>query len=263
MSALSYAIETGDFLALASTIADRSFDHIITDPPYLPHTHDNYVQGGGTGKRRGVKKTVSTKRDLSFNALTPAHRAQWAHEMARIARRWVVAFTDAEGFAGWKTDMEAAGLEYVRQLVWVRGGLDIDQANAEQALRGNKGAPQMTGDRPAAGHELMILCHVKGTRMRWNGRGAARDGTGGQGGGGSVYFADIVTAAAGRLQDAQKPLPLITELMRDLTNPGDSVFDPFVGSGTTVKVAMLEGRSARGIELDPARAATARSRCCL
>lgn len=260
MTKLSYTIETGDYLAIAPSIASRSIDHIIKDPPYLPHTHSNYIQGGGTARRKGAQAGV-THRDLSFSALTPAHRAEWAHHAARIARRWVIVFSDAEGFDGWKVDLEAAGLEYIRQLVWVRGGLDIDQETGGAALRGKKGMPQVTGDRPAAGHEVMVLCHTKHTRLRWNGRGAARDGTGGKTGGGDVYFADIVTASTGRMQDAQKPLDLITQLIREFTDPGESVFDPFVGSGTTVKAAQLEGRSARGIELNPERAAAARVRC--
>lgn len=35
------------------------------------------------------------------------------------------------------------------------------------------------------------------------------------------------------------------------SNPGDVVFDPFMGSGTTGKMALLNGRKFIGIELDP------------
>lgn len=34
------------------------------------------------------------------------------------------------------------------------------------------------------------------------------------------------------------------------SNPGDIVFDPFMGSGTTGKMALLNGRNFIGIELD-------------
>jgi site-specific DNA-methyltransferase (adenine-specific) len=34
------------------------------------------------------------------------------------------------------------------------------------------------------------------------------------------------------------------------SNPGDIVFDPFMGSGTTGKMAVLNGRNFIGIELD-------------
>jgi DNA modification methylase len=35
------------------------------------------------------------------------------------------------------------------------------------------------------------------------------------------------------------------------TQPGDLVFDPFVGSGTTLAVAQRLGRTATGCEIDP------------
>src|SRR5690606_39202052 len=35
------------------------------------------------------------------------------------------------------------------------------------------------------------------------------------------------------------------------SNPGDTVFDPFLGSGTTGKMAILHGRKFIGIERDP------------
>ena len=44
------------------------------------------------------------------------------------------------------------------------------------------------------------------------------------------------------------------------SNEGDTVFDPFMGSGTTGKMAKLTGRNFIGIELDPEYAAIARQR---
>lgn len=36
-----------------------------------------------------------------------------------------------------------------------------------------------------------------------------------------------------------------------IAGPGDTVLDPFLGSGTTGKMALLEGRNFIGIERDP------------
>ncbi len=47
---------------------------------------------------------------------------------------------------------------------------------------------------------------------------------------------------------------LVEFFMRELTQPGDVVFDPFAGYGTTLIVAEAMGREAFGIEFDPARA---------
>lgn len=47
--------------------------------------------------------------------------------------------------------------------------------------------------------------------------------------------------------------------VRYLTKPGDTVLDPFCGSGVIPAVAVEEGRRAVGIEIDPTYAAAARS----
>jgi DNA modification methylase len=49
-----------------------------------------------------------------------------------------------------------------------------------------------------------------------------------------------------------KPTDLMRYLCRLVTPPGGTVLDPFMGSGSTLKAAELEGFCAIGIELDPA-----------
>lgn len=58
----------------------------------------------------------------------------------------------------------------------------------------------------------------------------------------------------------QKPLELMRYLVKQYTNPGDIVLDPFCGCGSTLAAAQAEGRRSIGIELDPAFAATTRRR---
>ena len=49
----------------------------------------------------------------------------------------------------------------------------------------------------------------------------------------------------------QKPLALIERLVWVYSNVGDTVFDPFMGSGTTLVAAKNLGRNAIGCEIDP------------
>ncbi len=51
---------------------------------------------------------------------------------------------------------------------------------------------------------------------------------------------------------SQKPLALIEKLVLMSTGEGDTVLDPFLGSGTTAVVAQRLGRRCIGIEKDPA-----------
>ncbi|MDP2916400.1 MAG: site-specific DNA-methyltransferase, partial [Dehalococcoidia bacterium] len=48
----------------------------------------------------------------------------------------------------------------------------------------------------------------------------------------------------------QKPEKLLAKIIVASSNPGDMVFDPFLGSGTTSVVAKKLGRRYLGIELD-------------
>lgn len=48
----------------------------------------------------------------------------------------------------------------------------------------------------------------------------------------------------------KKPLSLMERLVRIYTNPGDTVLDPFMGSGTTGDACRRNGRDFIGIELD-------------
>ena len=48
-----------------------------------------------------------------------------------------------------------------------------------------------------------------------------------------------------------KPTAMLEDALLDLTNRGDTVIDPFLGSGSTLIAADKTGRVCRGVELDP------------
>jgi DNA modification methylase len=48
-----------------------------------------------------------------------------------------------------------------------------------------------------------------------------------------------------------KPTAMLEDALLDLTNRGDLVIDPFLGSGSTLIAAEATGRLCRGVELDP------------
>jgi DNA modification methylase len=53
------------------------------------------------------------------------------------------------------------------------------------------------------------------------------------------------------LHPTSKPVDLMKAIMESCTEPGDLVFDPFVGGGTTIVVAESLGRVCFASELDP------------
>lgn len=65
-----------------------------------------------------------------------------------------------------------------------------------------------------------------------------------------VYVSGIVPGGKNRIHPTQKNLEVIEEIIKVHTNPGDLVFDPFSGSGTTVVACKETGRDAIGVEID-------------
>ena len=147
----------------------------------------------------------------------------------RVARRWVLAFCSFEMLAAYES---AAGRAWIRSGIWHKPGA----------------MPQLTGDRPAIGGEAVAIMHRKG-RKRWNG------------GGRSAFWSYDVERGEKRHHPTQKPVRLMLDLVRDFTDVGEVILDPFGGSGTTGVAALAEGRRVIIVERDPAYAAIARARC--
>jgi site-specific DNA-methyltransferase (adenine-specific) len=192
-------------------------DHVITDPPYSEYVHSKSRRGSD------LDDGISRARDFGFDAITPAVMCAASTALARLARRWVLVFSDVESSHRWRGALEKSGLEYARTGAWVK----------------LNPTPQFTGDRPAIGFESVTICHPRG-RKRWNGGGRP-----------AVWNHAIVinrSHADPRLHTAQKPLPLMRELVELFTDPGETILDPFAGSGTTGLAAKQLGRKAILIE---------------
>jgi DNA modification methylase len=70
----------------------------------------------------------------------------------------------------------------------------------------------------------------------------------------SGYFAGdeaIRDAKGNRIHPQQSPIALLLRIILVSTLPGDTVLDPFAGTGTTLVVASQVGRNSIGIEIDP------------
>ena len=210
-------IRCGDSVDLLREIATDGIDVTITDPPYSDHVHQNFMVGGnGKGKPK--------KKDMGFASLSRPLRAQIAQELARVTKRWVLVFSDHEGSTQWGADLRYAGLDIVRYGIWKKRGAP----------------PQFTGDRPAVGHEVIVIAHrpPPGNKKHWNG------------GGHHAVWEHTTARGKNRVHTTQKPDSLCDELVSLFTDPGEMVLDPFAGSGAILAAAARAGRRTYGIEID-------------
>lgn len=65
----------------------------------------------------------------------------------------------------------------------------------------------------------------------------------------TVEYNGLLGKEKTRYHPTQKPVSLLAQIILGYTQPGDSILDPFMGSGTTLVAAQNEGRRAVGIEL--------------
>jgi DNA modification methylase len=166
----------------------------------------------------------TSRKSLGFEGITKEQLVDHVKKWCELAARWVV-FT-----VEWKHAhaIEESGL-LVRLGIW----------------RKRNGAPQFTGDRPGTGWEAVAICHRPG-KKRWNGKGRHA-------------FWDVPKVNSSG-HPTSKPVALYEQFVSDFTDAGETILDPFMGSGTTGVACVKTGRKFIGIELDPAYCEIAKQR---
>lgn len=195
-------------------------DHVISDPPYEDELH------GAVGKfkrLRGDGKNYESNNIDSFvfdgvNGIRP----DIVSNCVRLSSGWVILFTLAEGVREWRDELQSCGAKYDTCLAWVKPDA----------------APRFNGQGAARGFECAVTA--------WAGKGYRSWNAGGKRG---VYTHCVNTNRYGG-HPTEKPLPLMMEILNDFTNHGQTVLDPFCGSGTTIVACEKMGRRGIGIEMN-------------
>lgn len=228
-------LHAGDCRDVIKTLADNSIDHTISDPPYEAHMH---------AAKRGEKKYGSRERiRIDGHANPPpvdfasidGMRGVLVPEIARITRSWCLLFCTPEGIAPWRDAIEAAGLRYKRACFWVKPD----------------SAPQFNGQGPAFAVEPFVTAWAGAGISAWNGGGKR-----------NFYIVPTNNAERSGLHPTEKPLDLMRQIIADFTQPDDTVFDPFMGSGTTAVACIELGRRFIGCENLPHYFQAASARVC-
>ena len=206
----------GDCLEIMPTLG--KVDHVICDPPYEARLHAAKAHLSDLRKDSGPEL-----RAIDFDAIDPI-REQFSEIAAASCTGWFIAFCTIEGARPWADCINASAMKYKRACVWVKPD----------------STPQLNGQGPAQGAEIFVCA--------WAGTGHAKWNAGGKRG---VYTHLVNNAERTGLHPTEKPRKLMAAIIKDFTNPGQLICDPFMGSGTTGVAAVQLGRNFIGIEKDP------------
>lgn len=202
----------GDCLEILPSL---SVDHVFSDPPYEDELH----KAMGRIKRTDGQDMVD---NLGFAGIN-ATRDKVSAAVVAASSGWVILFTLAEGVRAWRDDLQAVGAKWDTTCFWIKPDA----------------SPRFNGQGPARGAECFVTCWAGIGHRRWNAGGKR-----------GVYTHCVNTGRQGE-HPTEKPTPLMLEIVSDFSNPGQTICDPFMGSGTTGVACAMSGRKFVGCEQDP------------
>lgn len=210
-------------------LADVECDAVITDPPYTSRVEFGYRSG--TMIKNGVKEVIR-KPTIPYAAITEDMAKEFAAWATARARNWVVAFNDHIGWRWIADSLEGCGWYVFSPVVWVA----------------RNSTPRFQGDGPNDACEYIVVARPR-KRVKCGSLPGFYD---------CLRMSSMMPESEGFV--GQKPLRLMRAIVRDHTAPGELVCDPFVGSGSTMLAAAVEGRKAVGAECLPDHYEIARKR---
>jgi DNA modification methylase len=203
--------------ARARLFGSRKFaDAVITDPPYAI-----FGSSSGIGRDIADDKMVRPFFEAFFKAI--AERLKWTGHL--------YAFTDWRSYASlWEAMKRVDVLVPKNALVWNKGGSGL-------------------GTNYAMTYELCFFAHkLEVEKAMSSGSKGIRP----------VHRPNVFNfnrpSGAERLHNAAKPVKLLEEMIGNSTDPGESVWDPCSGSGSTLIACENSGRVALMGEIDPKNA---------
>ena len=227
---------SGDQAAVARLMDGKRARMVWTDPPYGVD-----VTGGSKGNRRAKLANdgnIKTAERVYIEALQAAITVPAAAIYVACPSSFVHHF-----IAG----METAGFSYHHMLVWVKDQLVLSRGDYHY-----KHEPVLFGQaRPGDVHRSESVLYG------WKH-------------GGRHFFIDdrtnhtvfeIPRPRSSIEHPTMKPVPLVAAHIVNSSKPGDIVYDPFLGSGTSILGAEDAGRIGYGCELLPPFVAVTLERC--
>lgn len=198
-----------DFREHIKGIGDNTVDLILTDPPYGIDIFENAIGiGGETG---GDNTTAGFKYEDGEDYAKELLKV-FAKESYRVTKDKAHAYVFCAPSHFWwlKEEMSNAGwLVRERPIVWIKR--ETGQCNQ----------PSMW---PASAYEFVLFARKTNSSLVLEGK--------------VDWIQCDPVLPSERVHQAEKPVELIKELLSRTSLPGEVVYDPFMGSGSTAKAAM-------------------------
>lgn len=205
----------------------QGVDAVITDAPYSPRTHEGFRSGaasaGAIGEQQGL---------IEYPPLTPLDVEEFVDFWTPRTKRWILVFGDHLTERWWSEALAEAGWYSFAPIAWIR----------------RDAPPRFSGDGPQRSAEWIARAEPHVYRVSAN-RPKQKTSCGSLPGHylvGRVEGPHNSSALPG-----QKNLLGMRAIIRDYTEPGWLIADPFAGMGTTLLAASIEGRRSIGAEVSP------------
>ena len=204
-----FSIHQASAFEFLKELADESVDCLITDPPY--ESLENHRSVGTTTR---LKQSEASS-NVWFSVIPNTSFPELMHDMYRVLKkdRHFYLFCDQETMFAAKPAAEAAGFKFWKPLVWDKCAIGM-------------------GYHYRARYEF-ILFFEKGKRKL-----------------NDLSIPDIL--AQKRIHKGyptEKPAELIKILIEQSTQAGETILDPFMGSGSTGVAALSHNRNFLGCDI--------------
>jgi DNA modification methylase len=203
--------------AVSRLLAATRPELMVTDPPYGIAYNPAWREQAGLGRQRQVGLVQNDD------------RADWAAAYAlfpgSVMYVWHAGLHAAEVAMG----IQAAGFELRAQIIWVKQHFALSRGMYHWQ------------------HEPAWLAVRQGARSQW--RGDRTQSTVWQVANLNPFGGNSEEIATGH--GTQKPVDLMRRPLLNHTEAGAVVYDPFLGSGTTLIAAQMTERICYGLEIDP------------
>lgn len=192
---------------------------MVTDPPYGVEYDPNWRKCAGKGAKAVGKVKNDDKIDWSV---------AWMHFPGSVAYVWHAGKYGNQV----QKSLEDIGFETVSQIIWVKQNFAISRGDYHWQ------------------HEPCLYAVKKGHQHNW--QGSRKESTVWDIKNLNAYGKNNDEDEERTAHSTQKPIECMARPIRNNTMVGDSVYDPFLGSGSTLIAAEKLKRKCFGMELDPA-----------